>query len=105
MSNQTDLYKKLVEELGGQTKAAKELGVGQPCVSAWVNGRWRMSATAAIKAEIATKQKFRASELCPRLQSITIEVSNKNNKEGQQKENREIGVIDYKQTVTQVAPI
>jgi len=63
--------KKLVDDLGGQVTAAAALGVKQPTVSNWINGKHGMSAIVALKAERLTGGTVQAVELCPELSDLT----------------------------------
>lgn len=65
-----NIYKDLVDFLGGQTKTAKTLKIKQPSVFAWISGKSKMSAHTATLAEKLTQGKFRAVDLCPRLAEI-----------------------------------
>ena len=64
------LYKDLVKHFGGQKLTADALGVSQANISGYVSGRWNMSELAAMRAEKATKGKFKAVELCPSLKEF-----------------------------------
>ena len=64
------LYKDIVDHFGGQTQTAKALVVSQANVSGYVSGRWSMSPQVAMRAEKATKGKFKASDLCPSLKEF-----------------------------------
>lgn len=68
----TEIYQKLVDYFGNQTKTADKLKVKQPSVSAWVVGKAQMSAVSAKRAEKLTNGKFRAIDLCPRLAEIEM---------------------------------
>ena len=57
----------LVESLGGQVKTAQALGVKQPTVSGWLNGKHGVSAEVAIRAETLLNGEIKAVWLCPRL--------------------------------------
>lgn len=70
MTELAPIYKELVEHFGGQEHTAAALGVKQPSVSGWVNGQKKMSWKTAMRAEIATEGKFKASNLCPALQEF-----------------------------------
>lgn len=63
-------YKKLVKFFGGQTKTANALLVKQPSVNAWINGKSQMSEKIALRAERATKGRFKAHKLCPSLKEF-----------------------------------
>ncbi len=63
-------YKSVVDFFGSQTAAANALGVEQPSVWAWLNGKSKMSAEVAFLAEKLTDGKFRASDLRPSLSSL-----------------------------------
>ncbi len=63
--------KKLVEDLGGQTKAAQALGVKQPTVNGWLSGKHGVSAEVAIRAESLMGGSIKAVWLCPRLAAAT----------------------------------
>lgn len=60
-------YQELVAHFGSQTLTAKALEIEQPSVNAWLSGKTKMSEKTAIKAQIATKGKFKAADLCPSL--------------------------------------
>lgn len=60
---QTTAIKKLVDSLGGPTKAAAALGVKQPTVSGWLSGKHGVSAIVAMRAERVTG--IPAAHLCP----------------------------------------
>lgn len=59
--------KRLIEHFGDQSLTAEKLGVKQPTVSGWLNGRHGMSIKTALKAQVMTDGKFKASEFCPDL--------------------------------------
>jgi DNA-binding transcriptional regulator YdaS (Cro superfamily) len=63
--------RKLVDLLGGQETAARALGVKQPTVSGWINGKHGMSAIVAMRAERATGGVVAAGDLCPELNDLT----------------------------------
>lgn len=63
-------YQKLVDFFGSQSATADALGIRQPSVNAWVSGKAKMSAKMALKAEKATKGKFKAVDLCPDLKGL-----------------------------------
>lgn len=67
---QTDIYQRLVEHFGGQVNTAKALKVKQPAVSYWVHGTKNMSECVAMRAQIITSGKFKATELCPSLRNF-----------------------------------
>lgn len=64
------LYQQLVQHFGGQVKTADALGVSQAAVSGYVNGKWSMSAVAAMRAEWLTQGQWQASDLCPALRQL-----------------------------------
>lgn len=66
------LYKELVRYFGGQKATADALLISQPTVSGYVSGRWDMSEKVAIRAEKATRGKFKAVELCPSLRDFQV---------------------------------
>lgn len=66
-----NIYKQLVKHFGGQVPTAKRLNVGQGTVSGWCRGVHGMGAKAAIKAEIETSGKFKASDLCESLSALS----------------------------------
>lgn len=66
----TATIKKLIDHFGDQSIAAEKLGVKQPTVSGWLNGKHGMSAKTALKAERLTDGEFKASELCPELAEV-----------------------------------
>ncbi|OOR86372.1 hypothetical protein B0181_11680 [Moraxella caviae] len=63
-------YQLLVDYFGSQVETARQLGVKQPSVHAWLSGRSKMGAVVAMRAEYITKGKFKANELCPDLGKI-----------------------------------
>ena len=66
----TGLYQGLVEHFGSQKMTAEALGVEQPSVWAWVNGKSKMSTEVAMAAERATNGKFKAADLRPSLKKF-----------------------------------
>lgn len=66
----TTTFKNLIDHFGDQSIAAEKLGVKQPTVSGWLNGKHGMSAKTALKAERLTDGKFKASDLCPELAEV-----------------------------------
>ena len=70
MSINTPVFKQLVAHFGGQTATAAAIGVKQPTVSGYLNGKWGMPPIVAIRAENATQGKFKASDLCPALKEF-----------------------------------
>ena len=66
----TTAIRNLVDSLGGQAHAAAALGVKQPTISNWVNGKHGMSPIVAMRAEKITGGEFSAAELCPELQGV-----------------------------------
>lgn len=62
-----NIYDSLSKSLGGQVAAANELGISQPTMSGYINGRWYMSEKVARRAERITKGKYKAIDLCPAL--------------------------------------
>lgn len=62
-----DAISDLVKLFGGQMQTAKALGVSQPTVNGWVNGKHGVSAETALKAERISGGKIKAVELCLRL--------------------------------------
>ncbi|WP_111894196.1 YdaS family helix-turn-helix protein [Acinetobacter sp. MB5] len=68
MSNK--IYEELVSHFGGQVNTAFALGIAQPTVSGYLNGRWNMPPIVAIRAEKATFGKFKAVDLCPALKEF-----------------------------------
>ncbi|USX62831.1 helix-turn-helix domain-containing protein [Acinetobacter baumannii] len=69
------IYQKLVQHFGGQVPAAKALKVSQANISGYVSGRWNMSEVVAMRAELATNGKFKASDLCPSLKEFQIKTA------------------------------
>ena len=63
-------YTSLVGFFESQSEAARQLNVKQPSVNAWLTGKAQMSAISAQRAEIVTKGKFKAVDLCPLLAEI-----------------------------------
>ncbi|MEO4108231.1 YdaS family helix-turn-helix protein [Acinetobacter pittii] len=70
--NLISIYEKLVEFLGGQTKAAEVLLIKQPSVNAWLKGKNLMSEVVAMRAQRVTKGRFKAKELCPALKEFEM---------------------------------
>ncbi|WP_445425197.1 transcriptional regulator [Alishewanella sp. HL-SH06] len=68
----TSTFKNLIDHFGDQSIAAEMLGVKQPTVSGWLNGKHGMSAKTALKAERLTGGKFKASDLCPELAEVLL---------------------------------
>lgn len=66
-----NIYSELIKHLGGQVKAAYELGVNQSTVSNYKTGRHTMSALVAMRAEKITGGKFKAVDLCPAIKRCT----------------------------------
>jgi DNA-binding transcriptional regulator YdaS (Cro superfamily) len=66
----TKTFKDLIDHFGDQTIAAEKLGVKQPTVSGWLNGKHGMSAKTALRAERLTDGKFKAADLCPELAEV-----------------------------------
>ncbi|WP_440590608.1 transcriptional regulator [Rheinheimera fenheensis] len=66
----TNNFKDLIAYFGGQSIAAEQLGVKQPTVSGWLNGKHGMSPKTALKAERLTDGKFKAADLCPDLAEV-----------------------------------
>lgn len=64
------IYQNLIDHFGGQKNTAIAIGVEQPTVSGYLNGRWKMPPIVAIRAEKATDGKFKAIELCPSLKEF-----------------------------------
>jgi DNA-binding transcriptional regulator YdaS (Cro superfamily) len=64
------IYEKLVAHFGSQTLTAKALEVEQPSVNAWLKGKTKMSEKTALRAQLATKGKFKAVDLCPSLKVV-----------------------------------
>ncbi|MFB6349451.1 Cro/CI family transcriptional regulator [Moraxella sp. ZJ142] len=64
-------YQELVNHFGSQVETARQLGITQPSVHAWLSGKARMGAVIATKAEIITNGKFKAVDLCPELRKIS----------------------------------
>jgi DNA-binding transcriptional regulator YdaS (Cro superfamily) len=69
-NHQAQLYQTLVDHYGSQESTAEALLVKQPAVSCWVRGTKKMSERVAMRAEKATKGKFKAVELCPSLKEF-----------------------------------
>ena len=67
------IYQELVNHFGGQVATAKALKVSQSNISGYVSGRWNMSEIVAIRAEKATKRKFKAVDLCPSLKEFQFQ--------------------------------
>ena len=63
-----NIFDRLVDHFGTQTKTAKRLGVDQGTVSGWVREKHGMSAVTALRAEAETAGAFKAIDLCPALQ-------------------------------------
>ncbi len=59
------IIKLVVDLLGGQTNAAKEIGVTQQAVFKWISGDMPVSANSAKKIEKATGGKFTRRQLRP----------------------------------------
>lgn len=59
----TNIYSELVDHLGGPTKAAKALRVKQGTASGWTTGAHGMSQVVAMRAQIITGGRFKASDL------------------------------------------
>ncbi|MHB0774281.1 Cro/CI family transcriptional regulator [Halomonas sp. WWR20] len=57
----------LVSYFGAQAKAAEALQINQSAVSNWVRGKHGMSPVIAMRAEVLTAGKFKASDLYRRL--------------------------------------
>lgn len=62
-----NIFQRLVDHFGTQTKASERLGVDQSTVSGWVLEKHGMSAVTALRAEAETNGLFKAVELCPAL--------------------------------------
>lgn len=63
--------KRLVAYFGGtEAAAASAVGVKQPTVNAWLNGRHGISPITALKIEKMTGGAFQASDLCPALAAV-----------------------------------
>lgn len=58
----------LVTFFGGQSKTASALGVSQPTVNGWLNGKHGVSAEIALKAERISEGQIKAVDLCHRLE-------------------------------------
>lgn len=69
MSN-SKIISDLIAHFGSQTKLANAIGVKQGAVTGWLNGKFGISESNALKIEIATDGKFRAIDLCPALAEI-----------------------------------
>lgn len=69
------LYKSLVDHFGGQPETVAALKVKQGTVSGWCRGKHGMSEPIAIKAEFETGGKFKASQLCPRLEALKLKIN------------------------------
>ncbi len=69
-TNMTQIYQSMVDYFGTQEQTANAIGIKQPSVNALVNGRAKMSPKVAIRAEKATKGKFKAVDLCPSLKEF-----------------------------------
>lgn len=67
-----EIYQNLIAHFGGQKNTAMAIGVEQPTISGYLNGRWKMPPIVAIRAEKATNGKFKAIELCPSLKEIQM---------------------------------
>lgn len=61
--------KLMVEQLGGQTKAATALKVKQPTVNGWLSGKHGISPIVAMRAEKLIG--IPAEKLCPSMQEVT----------------------------------
>ena len=71
----TNIYQNLSRDLGGQVSAAKALGISQPTMSGYINGRWQMSERVARRGERATDGKYKAVDLCPPLRAELIQAT------------------------------
>lgn len=60
---------KLIDTLGGQTPAARALGVSQPTVNGWVSGKHGISPLIAMRAEKVTGGMVMAVDLCPAIRA------------------------------------
>ena len=60
---------KLIDTLGGQTPAARALGVSAPTVNGWVSGKHGISPLVAMRAERVTGGKVAAVDLCPAIRA------------------------------------
>ena len=67
----SNIYQQLIDHFGSQAATAKAIGVKQPTVSGYVNGRWSITPIVAMRAEHATKGEIKAVDLCPALKSVT----------------------------------
>ncbi|OTL15712.1 helix-turn-helix domain-containing protein [Acinetobacter nosocomialis] len=68
-----NIFQKLADHFGSQELAGKAIGVTQGTMSGYINNRWGMSETVAMRAQRATKGKFKASDLCPSLKEFDDE--------------------------------
>lgn len=70
-----EIYQQLISHFGGQKNTATAIGVEQPTVSGYLNGRWKMPPIVAKRAEIKTRGEFRAVDLCPALKEVEDELN------------------------------
>lgn len=63
-------YKKISELFKTQQEMADEFGCSQPLVYKWLSGKQLMTAHFAMKAEKITDGKFKAVDLCPKLENL-----------------------------------
>jgi len=68
-----NIFQQLADHFGSQELAGKAIGVSQCTMSGYINKRWGMSETVAMRAQRATKGKFKASDLCPALKEFDDE--------------------------------
>ena len=67
VTTMNEQIKKIIAHFGGQSKAAKALGVSQPTVHGWLMGRHGISPLLALRIERLTGGRFPAVGLCPAL--------------------------------------
>lgn len=63
-------YKEISELFRTQQEMADEFGCSQPLVYKWLSGKQLMTAHFAMKAEKITNGKFKAVDLCPKLENL-----------------------------------
>lgn len=66
------IYQELINYFGSQVATGKAIGVSQPTVCGYVTDRWNMTPIVAMRAEVATKGKFKAVDLCPALKTVVL---------------------------------
>lgn len=69
------IYQELINYFGSQLATGKAIGVSQPTVCGYVTERWNMTPIVAMRAEAATKGKFKAVDLCPAFRKINEQYS------------------------------